>query len=45
MPSTPIRVEGDGARLVQIFANVLNNAVKFTPRGGQIWFTADQQSD
>jgi signal transduction histidine kinase/ActR/RegA family two-component response regulator len=44
MPSTPIRVDGDGARLVQIFANVLSNAVKFTPRGGQIWFTADQQS-
>jgi signal transduction histidine kinase/CheY-like chemotaxis protein len=43
-PSTPIRVNGDGARLVQIFANVLSNAVKFTPRGGQIWFTADQQS-
>ena len=45
LPSPPIRVDGDGARLVQIFANVLNNAVKFTPRGGQIWFTADQQSD
>ena len=44
LPSTPIRVDGDGARLVQIFANVLNNAVKFTPRGGHIWFTADQQS-
>ena len=43
-PATPIRIDGDGARLVQIFANVLNNAVKFTPRGGQIWFTADQQS-
>ena len=44
MPSKPIRVDGDGARLVQIFANVLNNAVKFTPHGGQIWFTAEQQS-
>jgi signal transduction histidine kinase/ActR/RegA family two-component response regulator len=44
MPSTPIRVDGDGVRLVQIFANVLNNAVKFTPPGGNIWFTADQQS-
>jgi signal transduction histidine kinase/ActR/RegA family two-component response regulator len=44
MASTPIRVEGDGARLVQIFANVLNNAVKFTPRGGRIWFTAESQS-
>ena len=45
LPSTPIHVYGDGARLVQIFANILNNAVKFTPRGGHIWFTADQQSD
>ena len=30
---------------MQIFANVLNNAVKFTPRGGHIWFTAERQSD
>jgi signal transduction histidine kinase/CheY-like chemotaxis protein len=44
VPVTPIRVDGDGARLVQIFSNVLNNAVKFTPPGGWIWFTADQQS-
>ena len=40
-----ICIEGDGARLVQVFANVLNNAVKFTPRDGHIWFTADRQSD
>ena len=45
MPSTSIRVDGDGVRLVQIFANVLNNAVKFTPPGGHIWFTADQQAN
>jgi signal transduction histidine kinase/ActR/RegA family two-component response regulator len=44
LPARPIRIDGDGARLVQIFANVLNNAVKFTPRGGQIWFTADEES-
>jgi signal transduction histidine kinase/ActR/RegA family two-component response regulator len=44
MPATPVCIDGDGVRLVQIFANVLNNAVKFTPRGGRIWFTAEQES-
>ena len=43
LPATPMRVEGDGARLVQILANVLHNAAKFTPRGGQIWFTVDAE--
>ena len=45
LPSTPITIDGDGARLVQIFANALNNAVKFTPPGGHIWFSADEQSN
>lgn len=45
LPSTPVCVNGDGARLMQVFANVLNNAVKFTPPGGHIWFTAEQQSN
>ena len=45
LPVTPSYVDGDGARVVQVFANALNNAVKFTPRGGRIWFTAERQSD
>jgi signal transduction histidine kinase/ActR/RegA family two-component response regulator len=43
-PRTPTYVDGDGARLVQVFSNALNNAVKFTPRRGHIWFTAERQS-
>jgi signal transduction histidine kinase/ActR/RegA family two-component response regulator len=45
LPARPISIDGDGARLVQVFSNVLNNAVKFTPRQGHIWFTADEQAD
>jgi signal transduction histidine kinase/ActR/RegA family two-component response regulator len=44
LPATPSTIDGDGTRLVQVFANALNNAVKFTPRGGRIWFTAEEHA-
>jgi signal transduction histidine kinase/ActR/RegA family two-component response regulator len=36
LPATPAHVKGDHKRLVQICANLLGNATKYTPEGGTI---------
>ena len=34
--SGPLEVEGDAERLAQVVDNIFNNAIKFTPGGGQV---------
>jgi signal transduction histidine kinase/ActR/RegA family two-component response regulator len=41
MPPSPIWLDGDPVRLGQIFTNLLNNAARFTARGGRITFRAE----
>jgi PAS domain S-box-containing protein len=40
-----IAVMGDHVRLVQVFANLINNAAKYTPPGGMIDVRAERQGD
>lgn len=45
MPKEPIVVRLDADRFTQILWNLLTNAIKFTPSGGQITLTLDSDSE
>ena len=42
LPPTPVQVNADATRMAQVIGNLLNNAGKFTPRGGDVWLTVER---
>jgi signal transduction histidine kinase/ActR/RegA family two-component response regulator len=45
LPSTPVVVRGDAVRLEQIFWNLLDNALKYSPAGTPVIVTLDTERD
>ena len=43
-PLPPLRVEGDAGRLTQAVSNLLHNAAKYTPNGGEIHVDLEQDN-
>jgi PAS domain S-box-containing protein len=43
LPCEPIYLYADPVRLAQVFSNILNNACKYTERGGRISLIAERQ--
>ena len=45
LPSHPVRVEANRDLLLQILANLTENAIKYTPEGGTITLSCQQEKD
>lgn len=45
LPSEPVQLHADGARLEQVIVNLLTNAAKYTDEGGQIFLTVTREDN
>jgi PAS domain S-box-containing protein len=45
LPDSPLILHADRVRLTQVFANMLNNAARYTDQGGQIRLDARREGD
>jgi len=45
LPPKPVYLNGDPIRLAQVVGNLLNNACKFTDKGGRIWLTVEREGE
>jgi signal transduction histidine kinase/ActR/RegA family two-component response regulator len=45
LPQEPVYLNADPTRLAQIVGNLLNNACKFSDRGGRIWLTVERTQE
>lgn len=44
LPAEPLIVDGDASRLLQVFANLIQNAAKFTDQNGSLHVNVDSQA-
>jgi CheY-like chemotaxis protein len=45
LPNKSLYIDGDVIRLTQVVGNLLNNACKFTDRGGRIWLSVEDEGN
>ncbi|HET7729509.1 MAG TPA: PAS domain S-box protein [Usitatibacter sp.] len=45
LAAKPVPINGDLTRITQVVANLLNNAAKYTPKGGEVWVESRREGD